>query len=173
MVVNNFNLDTLRARTFKGYVQFEDPGTPGTFYRLKDRQVMTTLLDYLLDGHYADDGVKSLDPAGHNHRFNMNLKMTLDLADDVFSAASDPETLSYWIFQLEQHTPLTISFATIVATEGNLSGDTHIQLLFSLVPSTFGPMVFGSTGGSIEIGISGEIIAVTSLTRENTSTIQQ
>ncbi len=173
MVVNNFNLDSLRAQTFKGYVQFEDPGTPGTFYRLKDRQVMTTLLDYILDGHYNDDGAKSLDPAGHNHRFSMNLKMTLDLADDVFSSVSDRQTLSYWIFQLEQHTPLTISFATIAETEGNLGGDTHVQLLFNLVPSTFGPTVYGSQGGSIEMTVGGEIIAVTSLTRENSSTIQQ
>ncbi|KKK55935.1 hypothetical protein LCGC14_3069580 [marine sediment metagenome] len=173
MTVTNFNLETLRARTFKGFVQFEDPGTPGAFFRLKERQVMTTLLDYLLDGHYNDDGTKLLDPAGHNHRFNMNLKMTLDLADDVFSAASDQETLSYWIFQLEQKSPLIISFATIAETEGNITGDTHVQLLFNLVPSTFGPTVYGAQGGSIDMAISGEIISITSLTRESAATIQQ
>ena len=139
----DFNLQSLRTRTFKGYVQFQSPD-PGdsNYYRMKERQSCTINFRFQYAEHYSDAGQKALDPAGYNHDFALTIKTTSDLFDDIWldSAAatagltSDPlvplqtgvdmawQTPSYWIARGNANEPIEIVF---VATLQALSGPTR------------------------------------------------
>ncbi len=95
----DFNLQGLRTRAFKGFVQFQDPDNASNFLRLKERQTMNVTFQFGRDPHYNDSGIKVLDPAGHQHSFTAVLKVTSDLIDDEYNktnpdATADKKTLS-------------------------------------------------------------------------------
>lgn len=161
----DFNLQSLRTRTFKGFVQFQIPDG-STWYRLKERQAVTINFNFQREQHYSDAGVKALDPAGHNHTFSMRLKFTGDLFDDTFSASSNKETLSYWIYKNTVNEPIEVVFVATLEAIAGTNKYTHLK--FKLDPSSFGPITYGQ-GGTNEIGVSGEVISITSL---NTSSVQ-
>jgi len=185
----DFNLQNLRTRTFKGFVQFQSPDGGNTaYYRLKERQSVRIDFRFNYDTHYTDAGQKVLDPSGYNHTFAMDLKTTSDLFDDAWldsdaatagltSTPTVPPTtsggtadmawqsLSYWIARGNANEPMEITFvATLKAMEdpaGN-SGATAtkwIHMKFVLQPNSFGPITYGQ-GGSNEIGISGDILSI-------------
>jgi hypothetical protein len=163
----NFNLDTLRGRAFQGFVQFQiptnaySPNGNGTWLRLKEKQSMSLKMQFNRAEHYSDDGTKLVDPSGHNHSFSMEIKLTTDMVDNVFSESSDPETMSYWIYRNTINQPIQIIFVTtfgmISGPTGFTSNDT-VNLKFILDPSGFS---FGqSAGGSPNVTISGTVLNV-------------
>lgn len=160
------NLQSLRTRTFKGFVQFQNGSD---WYRLKEKQSITINFNFIRENHYSDAGQKAVDPAGINHSFSMRLKVTSDLFDDVFSASSNTNTLSYWIYKNTIHEPVEIVF---VATMEALSGPTgsltekYIHIKFTLDPSQFGPITYGS-GGTNEISVSGDVLSIAELKRSS------
>ena len=166
----DMNTNSIKTRVFKGFVQFESGGTT---YRLKERQNMSITYRFIRETHYNDAGEKNIDPAGYDHRFDLTIKLTPDLFDDV-TPATEQNTLSYWIEQNmpPNHNPLSIVF---IATAEALSGppgdttDKFIQQRFNLVPDTFGPITWNANGGTNEISISGEIISIVSLQRKSTA----
>ena len=164
----DFNLQALRARTFKGFVQFQDPSDPGVFLRMKERQEMRLDILFNRETHYSDAGKKAVDPMGFNHTFSINLKLTADMFDDDFSASSDQKTLSYWIFKNTIYEPIEVIFiTTIEALSGPVgdTGDKFIHLKFVLDPNHFGPITFGSTGGSVNMAVSGDILEINTVER--------
>lgn len=173
----NFNLQTLRGRTFEGFVQFQIPTTTipptgtGTWFRMKERQTMSFKLQYNRSEHYDDAGIKAVDPAGHAHSFTMDIKLTSDLFDNVFSESSDKQTLSYWIFRNSTNQPIQVLFVTSFAMLTGPAGSTtesNINLKFVLDPSTFTPST-GATGGSPSITVSGTVVSITNALRATTT----
>lgn len=168
----DFNLQTLRGRTFEGFVQFNDLTTSTVWYRMKERQTMSFSMVFDRARHYSDDGSLAVDPAGISHSFTMNLKLTSDLFDSVFSSSSSKETLSYWIYQNTINSPISITFVTSFETlsgpSGSSSEDT-VNLKFVLDPNTFTPSL-GASGGSPEIIVGGIVTSITSAVRDSTST---
>ena len=139
----DFNLQNLRTRTFKGFVQFQSPDSGNSaYYRIKERQ--SVRIDFRFDyaTHYTDAGQKVLDPQGYSHGFTMDLKTTSDLFDDTWldsdaataGLTSSPtvpvndgtdmawQSLSYWIARGNANEPIQITF---VATLKALSGPTR------------------------------------------------
>ena len=173
----NFNLRTLRGTTFKGFVQFQEPeGT--TWFRLKERQTLNVTFRFNRAQHYDDAGNLTLDPAGISHSFTMLLKVTSDLFDDEFDTTSpisgtmDKKTLSYWIAKNQVHEPIDVIFVTSMEMLDGPAGDTaekFINLKFTLVPDTFGPINYSATGGSHEITVSGIITSITEAIRDTTT----
>ena len=173
----SLNLDTLRGRAFQGFVQFQIPSATipptgtGTWYRLKERQTMSLRWQFNRIEHYSDDGSKFVDPSGHSHSFTMNIKLTSDMIDSVFSESSDKETLSYWIYRNTIHQPIQIIFVTTFGMTAGASPpyDTEdtINLKFILDPNTF---VFSqpNNGGSPEVTVSGTVLSVTNALRATT-----
>lgn len=156
MVITDFNLQSLRTRAFKGFVQFQDPANSNNYLRLKERQTVDVTFSFDREGHYNDAGIKVLDPAGHRHTFSTRLKVTSDLLDDQYSASSDQKTLSYWIFQNEIYEPIQIIFVTTLeARDGQF-----LHFKYTLDPQTFGPVTIGATGGTSNIDVSGEVISI-------------
>jgi hypothetical protein len=169
MVATDFNEQSKRTRTFKGFVQFQIPDG-STWYRLKERQALSVTFNFLREQHYSDAGTKALDPAGHSHTFQLRLKVTSDLFDDSFDGVSmDKKTLSYWIYKNTQNEPIDVVFvATMESLEGpdGATGEKYIHLKFVLDPSNFGPVVYGQ-GGTNEITIGGEVISITEIKRSS------
>jgi len=172
----DFNLRTLRGTTFKGFVQFQKPGT-NDFFRLKERQTLQVTFRFNRAQHYDDQGFLALDSAGISHSFNMVLKVTSDLFDDSFetvspiSSAMDKKTISFWIAKNQVNEPLEIIFVTSMEMLDGPQGEESekfINLKFTLVPDTFGPITYGATGGSHDITISGIITSISEAIRDTT-----
>jgi len=161
MVITDFNLQDLRTRAFKGFVQFQDPDNASNFLRLKERQTMSVTFNFSREPHYDDAGIKVLDPSGHNHSFTTVLKVTSDLLDTTYNksdpdATSGKETLSYWILKNELFEPIQIIFVvTLEARDGQF-----LHFKYTLEPQTFGPITLGATGGTSNITVAGEVIAI-------------
>lgn len=166
----DFNLVALHGQAFKGFVQFQIPDG-SVWYRMKERQTMTFTMKYNRVPHYSDSGELVLDPAGISHNFTMNLKITSDLFDNVFSASSDKQTLSYWIYQNEINEPIEVIFVTSFDTLAGPSGsptEDKVNIKFVLDPSEFRPSL-GASGGAPEIVVSGQVTSITSALRSTTN----
>ena len=165
----DFNLQDVRTRAFKGFVQFQEPDNPAVFLRLKERQTMNVTFNFNREPHYDDAGIKVLDPAGHNHTFTTTLKVTSDLIDDEYNktnpdATADKKTLSYWILKNELYEPIQVIFVTTLeARDGQF-----LQFKYTLEPQTFGPITLGATGGTSNITLAGEVIAIETIVRTST-----
>jgi hypothetical protein len=170
MPQTDLNEEQFHGRTFKGFVQFQEPGG-STWYRLKERQDMTFSMSFTRAVHYTDNGDKVVDPSGSNHTFSMTLKVTSDMFDDTFSGGSDPETLSYWIYQNTINAPIEVIFVTsmemLSGPTGDLLDDT-INIKFRLDPSTFASGL-GAAGGSPVITVSGTVLEITSAIRASSA----
>ncbi len=169
----DINTRSIRSRVFKGFVQFEDPGAGTNTLRFKERQNMSIVYRFIREDHYNDDGIKGIDPAGYDHRFDLTLKLTPDLIDDV-DPPTDTNTISYWIDQNMPPTnnPINIVFIATAEAITGPPGDTtkkFIRQKFTLVPDTFGPITWNARGGTNEIGISGEIITIDFIQRSSTA----
>ncbi len=172
VVPTDFNLQNLRARTFKGFVQFQDPSNPGVFLRMKERQTMRLNFQFNRETHYSDTGKKAIDPQGFNHTFSIDLKVTADLFDDDFSASSDQKTLSFWIFKNQEYDPIEVIFVTTIEALSGPAGDTgdkFIHLKFVLDPNTFGAIQFGATGGAVSMAVSGDILSIETVERTSSN----
>lgn len=169
MVITDFNLQDLRTRAFKGFVQFQDPDNASNFLRLKERQTMSVTFNFSREPHYDDAGIKVLDPSGHNHSFTTVLKVTSDLLDTTYDkldpdATSGKETLSYWILKNELFEPIQIIFVvTLEARDGQF-----LHFKYTLEPQTFGPITLGATGGTSNITVAGEVIAIEEIIKTGT-----
>jgi len=165
----DFNLQGLRTRAFKGFVQFQDPADAGIFLRLKERQTMNVTFAFNREPHYDDAGIKVLDPAGHGHSFTTTLKLTTDLIDDEYDkvtpdASSDQRTLSFWILKNELYEPIQVIFVTTFeARDGQF-----IHFKFTLDPQTFGPITLGASGGTSNISVAGEVIRIEEIRKTGT-----
>lgn len=170
MVITNFNLQDIRTRAFKGFVQFQDPDNPSNFLRLKERQTMGLTFSFDRVPHYNDSGIKVVDPAGHNHSFTTVLKVTSDIIDDEYNkanpdATADKKTLSYWILKNELYEPIQLIFVTTLeARDGQF-----LQFKYTLDPQTFGPITLGASGGTSNITVTGEVIAIEEIVRSTTA----
>ena len=170
MVITDFNLQDLRTRAFKGFVQFQDPDNASIFLRLKERQTMSVTFNFSREPHYDDAGIKVLDPSGHNHSFTTVLKVTSDLLDTTYDkndpdATSGKETLSYWILKNELYEPIQIIFVvTLEARDGQF-----LHFKYTLEPQTFGPITLGATGGTSNITVAGEVIAIEEIIKTGTA----
>jgi len=177
MVLNNFNLQGLRTRAFKGFIQFQDPSNSSNYLRLKERQTASVTFNWARDPHYDDAGIKVLDPAGHAHTFEMTLKLTSDLIDDEYNkvnpdGTADKKTVSYWMLKNELYEPIQIIFVTTLETQSGPTGDVAEKFLhfkFVLDPNKFGPVTLGATGGTVSIPVSGEVISISEVRRTTTS----
>jgi len=172
----NFNLQNLRGTTFKGFVQFQDPGAGSTWFRLKERQTLSVTFKFNRVQHYDDAGNLTLDPAGISHSFTMVLKVTSDLFDNTFDLTSpitgiDTQTLSYWIAKNQVQEPIDVLFVTSMQMLEGPAGSTSedvINLKFTLSPDTFGPITYSASGGSHDITVSGIITSITEAIRDTT-----
>lgn len=165
MVITDFNLQSLRTRAFKGFVQFQDPSNASNFLRLKERQTMNVTFAFDRVAHYNDSGIKALDPSGHGHTFSTTLKVSSDLLDDQYDSGSDQKTLSFWIFQNEIYDPIQIIFVTTLeARDGQF-----LHFKYTLDPQTFGPVTLGASGGTSDIGVSGEVISIEEIIKTSTA----
>lgn len=164
VVPTNFNLQNLRTRAFKGFVQFQDPDNPSVFLRLKERQTMNVTFSFSRDPHYNDSGIKVLDPSGHGHSFTTVLKVTSDLLDTQYDDNSDQKTLSFWIFRNEIYNPIQIIFVTTLeARDGQF-----LHFKYTLDPQTFGPVTLGASGGTSDITVAGEVISIEEIIKTST-----
>jgi|SRR3972149_4818886 len=177
VVPTDFNLQGLRTRAFKGFVQFQDPNdttSPFSYLRLKERQTMNVTFTWNREEHYDDAGIKVLDPFGHKHTFEMTLKLTSDLIDDEYNkanpdASSDKKTVSYWMLKNELYEPIQIIFVTTFeARDGNF-----LHFKFVLDPSKFGAITLGATGGTVNIPVSGEVISISEVKKTNSNEAPQ
>jgi hypothetical protein len=172
----DFNLQNLRTRAFQGFVQFQNPGNSLEFLRLKERQTVNVTFNFGREPHYNDSGIKALDPNGHNHSYTMVLKVTSDLIDDQYNkvdpdTGAERETLSYWILKNELYEPIEIIFVTTLEARSGPSSDPtekFLQFKFRLDPQVFGPITIGATGGTSNITVSGEVIAIEEIIRTST-----
>jgi len=166
----NFNLQNLRGKAFKGFVQFQEPNG-STWYRMKERQTVSFDMRFNRAEHYSDDGQKAVDPAGHSHGFRMTIKLTSDLFDSVFSNSSDPQTLSYWIYKNTIYDPIEIIFVASFENHEDISPpfstENKVNIKFVLDPSDFS--TGQGVGGSPEISISGTVLSITSALRSTTT----
>jgi len=164
VVPTDFNLQGLRTRAFKGFVQFQDPDNPSVFLRLKERQTMNVTFNFSRDPHYNDSGIKVLDPSGHGHQFSTVLKVTSDLLDTQYDDNSDQKTLSFWIFRNEIYNPIQIIFVTTLeARDGQF-----LHFKYTLDPQTFGPVTLGASGGTSDITVAGEVISIEEIIKTST-----
>ena len=172
----DFNLQGLRTRAFKGFIQFQDPANPAIFLRLKERQSMNVTFNFAKEGHYDDAGTKVLDPAGHNHQFTMTLKLTSDLIDDEYNkvtpdTTADKKTVSYWILKNDLYEPIQLVFVATLEAQSGPVGDVaekFLHLKFVLDPQVFGPVTLGASGGTSNITVSGEVISISEVKRTST-----
>ena len=169
MVITDFNLQNLRTRAFKGFVQFQNPDNASEFLRLKERQTMNVTFSFSRAPHYNDSGIKVLDPSGHGHSFTTTLKVSSDLLDTQYDKAdpdtgADQKTLSYWILKNELYEPIQILFiTTLEARDGQF-----LQFKYTLDPQTFGPVTLGASGGTSDISVAGEVIAIEEIVKAST-----
>ena len=167
----NLNLQNLRGKAFKGFVQFQIPDG-STWYRMKERQTMSLNMAFPRSQHYSDDGQLALDPNGISHSFSMTIKTTSDMWDTVFSDASDKKTLSYWIYKNTIYDPIEIifvaSFENHEDTSPPFSTENKVNIKFVLDPSTFSTGL-STNGGSPDVTIGGTIRSITSALRSTTN----
>jgi len=166
MVITDFNLQNLRTRAFKGFVQFQDPDNASNFLRLKERQTMNLTFSFSREPHYNDSGIKVLDPTGHNHTFDTTLKVTSDLLDTTYDASSDTKTLSHWIFQNEIYEPIQLIFVTTLEAREGTNKFLHFK--YTLDPQVFGAITLGASGGTSNIPVSGEVISIEEIIKTST-----
>ena len=126
----DFNLQNLRARKFKGYLQLQDPDVSnGTSYlRLKELQTFEIGFSFNREAHYDDQGQKVLDPSGYQHTFRCAIKTSADMFDTGFTwlgfgsgsnvAPTDKSSLSYWIYKNQNFEPVELIFITTMETLG-------------------------------------------------------
>ena len=164
VVPTDFNLQNLRTRAFKGFVQFQNPDNASEFLRLRERQTMNVTFSFDRVPHYNDAGIKVLDPSGHGHTFTTTLKVTSDLLDTQYDTNSDQKTLSYWIFKNEIYDPIEIIFVTTLESR---DGD-FLHFKYTLDPQTFGPVTLGPSGGTSDISVSGEVISIEEIIKTST-----
>lgn len=173
MAIIDFNLQSLRTRAFKGFIQFQDPSNPANYLRLKERQTASITFNWARDPHYDDAGIKVLDPAGHTHNFDMTLKLTSDLIDDEYNkvtpdTTADKKTISYWILKNELYEPIQLIFVTTLEARSGPTGEEtekFLHLKFVLDPTKFGPVILGASGGTVNIPVSGEVISISEVRR--------
>jgi hypothetical protein len=178
---NTINLQTLRGRTFQGFVEFVDSVSPTNFYRLQERQTATITYDYTLDEHYRDDGIKGVDPAGYNSSISITLKVTSDMFDNTTSS-STANNLTYWISSIDPtingpsgytaptHNPLQVTFVGTITTLSGPSGslgEKYIHFVVNAVINHYGPITWNPNGGIWEMTISGPILSITAPTRSS------
>ena len=163
----NFNLQTYRGTTFKGFVQFQLPDG-ATWFRLKERQSFSFSLGFQRTTHYDDAGKLALDPSGLNHTFTLAVKLTSDMFDTSFSSPSDKKTITYWMKKSQDNEPIEIIFVTSFQALDSPDSKDFINLKFRLMPNTFASGL-GASGGSPVLDISGNILEVTDAIRTTTS----
>ena len=156
-----------RGKTFRGFVQFEDPGSADTL-RFKERQVLQIGYSFTRETHYNDEGIKNIDWAGYNHDFNLTIKLTADMFDTV-DPPTDTTTISYWIDQNmpPNNNPIQIVFIATATTDA--ASNRFIRQKFTLVPHTFGPITWNRASGTNEITIRGEILSIDFIQRTATA----
>jgi len=160
----NINVDSLRGRAFKGFVQFLDPNSGGTiWYRMKERQNMNLSFNFNRVEHYTDDGQLVVDPAGIRHTFSITFKLTSDMFTNDFITTSTDKSISYWIWRNQQYDPIEVVFVTTY----EISSSVFINIKFRLDPNTFTTSQSGS-GGSPEMTISGTVLSITEAVSDTT-----
>jgi hypothetical protein len=174
---NNFNEQIYRNKAFEGFVQFQIPDG-SVWYRLKERQDMTLSFNYIRTGHYSDSGKKALDPAGIGHNFSCTIKLTSDMFSNTAWTYTngvldsginiDKKTLSYWLYKNELHEPIEMifvtSFPTLAAPAPTTNDDVNIKI--HMDPNNFSTGL-GSSGGSANLTISGEVLSITHAIRSD------
>lgn len=169
MVVNNFNIASLRARRFKGFLQFQDPTNTSDYLRLKERQNFSITFNWSKQEHYSDDGTKVFDPNGYNHTFNITMKTSSDLFDTTYSTSSDTKTLSYWIAKSQNYENVEIVFVATIEAEGSNSNKfIHIKFIGEIESIT--PISLPTGGATSETQISGQIKEITEVKKTTTNT---
>ncbi len=132
---------------------------------------MTFRMQFNRAEHYDDAGLKTVDPAGHSHSFSMDIKLTSDMLDNVFSESSDKKTLSYWIYRNTINQPIQVIFVTSFALLSGPAGFTtekNVNLKFVLDPSTFSTGL-GATGGAPSLTVGGTVVSITNALRSTTT----
>jgi len=164
----DYNKPDYRATIWKGFVQFQDGAS--NWWRLKEKQSMSTSFRFERSPHYTDAGRKYLDPNGYTHNFSITLKLTADMFENVTnSAPTNTATISYWIYQNAVNNPVELVFVnTFEALAAPSASEKFIHFKFKLDPNVFGPIVNNNQTGSAEITISGEITEIVTATRETT-----
>lgn len=176
MVVNDFNLASLRARRFKGFVQFQDPENSSTYLRLKERQNMSVSFNWNKQEHYSDDGTKVFDPNGFNHSFSVTMKTSSDLFDADYSGIDltdsttyDGKTISYWIKKSQNYENVEIIFVATIEAEGSNS-DRYIHIKFKGEVESITPISLPTAGATSETVVSGQIKEITEVKKTTTIT---
>jgi len=173
----NFNLSSLRARRFKGYLQFQDPDNTSNYLRLKERQTMNISLSFGRDSHYDDQGQKVLDPSGYTHQFSVGLKTTADLFDTAFTwngfggsntPPTDKSSISYWVYKNQNYEPVELVFITTMETVASAGTSKYLHLKFTCDVNSFTPVTLA--GATSETDISGEILKIEAVKRSASAT---
>lgn len=174
MAIIDVNKSDYRTQVVNGFVQFQDPDNTSNYLRLKEKQTLSTTFNFGRVPHYNDAGRKVLDPSGYTHTFNMTLKLTADMFENVDnSAPTDKSTISYWIYKNTIYQPVELVFVTTLQALNEVTpagGDKYVHFKFKLDPNVFGPITHNNTTGVNEISISGEVIEVVTVTRETANT---
>ena len=178
----DFNLQNLRSRKFKGYLQFQDPDATSNYLRLKELQNFDIGMNFNREAHYDDQGQKALDPAGYNHSFSCSIKTTADLFDTGFTwagfggsntAPTDKSSLSYWIYKNQNFEPVELIFITTMETLGTdthaTTGNKYLHMKFTCDVNSFTPITRGGSALS-ETEISGEILKIEAVKRTGVAT---
>jgi|TARA_B110001454_G_scaffold177098_1_gene169451 hypothetical protein len=174
MAVSNFNIASLRARRFKGFLQFQDPENVTDYLRLKERQNLTVSFQWNKAEHYSDDGTKVFDPNGYNHSFNITMKTSSDLFGTDYSGIDltdastyDGKTLSYWIKKSQNYENVEIVFVATIEAEGSNS-DKFIHIKFTGEIEAITPITLPTGGATSETTISGQIKEITEVKKTTT-----
>jgi len=173
----DFNLQNLRARKFKGYLQLQDPDATTNYLRLKELQTFNIQMNFQREAHYDDQGQKTLDPTGYNHTFSCDIKTTADLFDDGFTwngfgesgntAPDDKSSISYWIYKNQIYEPVELIFITTMETLGS-SSNKYLHMKFTCNVNQFTPVT--RSGAISDTSISGEILRIESVKRSSSAT---
>jgi hypothetical protein len=173
----DINLQGLRTSTYKGFIEFKDPDG-STYYRIKERQNATLGFSFSYSEHYTDSGFKSLDPTGYNHSFDMTLKVTSDMIDDVTSsggAPNDKKTISYWIYKASQMDPIDLVFVAkqeaLAEPSGQSSNEKHLWYKFKVRLTSF-TTAYGTSGGSQNWDLRGIITEINAIERTTSGTTE-
>jgi hypothetical protein len=179
----DFNLQNLRSRKFKGYLQMQDPDATSNYLRLKELQTFQIGFTFNREAHYDDQGQKALDPAGYQHSFSCSIKTTADMFDTGFTwlgfesgsnvAPSDKSSLSYWIYKNQNFEPVELIFITTMETLGSdahaTTGNKYLHMKFTCNANSFTPVTRGGSAIS-ETEISGEITKIEAVKRTGVAT---
>ena len=173
----DFNLQNLRARKFKGYLQLQDPDATSNYLRLKELQTFNIQMNFQREAHYDDQGQKTLDPTGHNHTFSCDIKTTADLFDDGFTwngfggsntAPDDKSSISYWIYKNQNYEPVELIFITTMETVASAGTSKYLHLKFTCDVNSFTPVTLA--GATSDTDISGEILKIEAVKRSASAT---